>query len=74
MAAERGISLPAPISEALAEKLRAKMEGLDELLAPRLRLLRQAQSLNERVKLRILAATIEYRFYGQLVQSLFVIG
>ena len=30
-------------------------------------LLRQAQSLNERSKLRILAATIEYRFYGQMI-------
>ena len=40
----------------------------------RLLLFRQPQSLNERVKLRILAATIEYRFYGQLIQSLFVIG
>src|SRR5262249_53174716 len=49
------------------------MEGLDELLAPRLLLLWQAQSLNERLNLSILTATVEQGFYRQSVQPLFVI-
>lgn len=41
--------------------------------APRLRLLRQPQSLNERLKSRMRAATIEYGFYCQLVKAFFVV-